>query len=79
MNDSSLPALFAGLGIFGIIIAVIAAIFWLWMLIDCIQNPRLDGTMKIVWLLVIFFLNALGAIIYFFVGRAGGGGKTISS
>jgi hypothetical protein len=39
------------------------------MLIDCLQNPRIQGTEKLVWVLVIFFLHLLGAIIYFAIGR----------
>ncbi len=50
-------------------IIIIASIFWIWMLIDCLMNPRINGTEKIVWVLVILFLHILGAIIYFAVGR----------
>jgi hypothetical protein len=60
-----------GLGMFAIVLAILAGIFWLWMLIDCLVNPRLIGVEKIVWLLVVFFLPVLGSIIYFFVGRMG--------
>jgi uncharacterized RDD family membrane protein YckC len=59
----------AGVGIIGIILAILASIFWVWMLIDCLQNPRLQGVDKLVWVLVIFFLHLLGALIYFFVGK----------
>ena len=44
-------------------------IFWIWMLVDCARNPRLRGGAKVGWLLVVFFLNWLGALIYFFAGR----------
>ena len=44
--------------------------FWLWMVIDCVQNPKLQGTEKIVWVMVIIFLNWLGALVYYFVGRS---------
>jgi uncharacterized membrane protein YczE len=44
--------------------------FWLWMLVDCLKNQALQGTEKIVWVLVIIFLHALGALVYFFVGRS---------
>ena len=43
--------------------------FWVWMLVDCIKNTRLSDTEKIVWVLVIIFLHALGALIYFLAGR----------
>jgi hypothetical protein len=45
-------------------------VFWIWMLIDAIQNPRLSGTEKVVWVLVVIFLHFLGALIYFFAGRS---------
>jgi hypothetical protein len=57
--------------IFGLF-ALLVFIFWLWMLIDCIKNNRLDSTQKIIWVLVIVFLNGLGALIYFFAGRGKG-------
>ncbi|HEV7866566.1 MAG TPA: PLD nuclease N-terminal domain-containing protein [Chthoniobacteraceae bacterium] len=76
MNESNLPGFLAGLGIVGLIIALLTSLFWLWMLIDCVANNRLDGTQKIIWLLVIFFLHIVGAIVYFFAGR--GGNKTLA-
>ena len=44
-------------------------VFWIWMLIHAITNKGLTDTEKIVWVLVVLFLHALGALIYFFVGR----------
>ncbi len=52
-----------------VILYLLAFIFWIWMLIDCLQNQRLQGTEKIVWVLVIIFVPTIGAIIYFFAGR----------
>lgn len=69
MNESHLPAFLAGLGVFGLILAVLTSLFRIRMLIDCATNARLEGTPKIVWLLVILFLHVLGAVIYFAVGR----------
>ncbi len=63
---------FLGLGLVGGLIGIIASIFWLWMLIDAILNPRLRGAEKIVWVLVVLLLHVLGAIIYFFIGRGSG-------
>lgn len=51
------------------LVVVVLFAFWIWMLVDCLMNPRVQGTEKIVWVLVIIFLNWLGALIYFFVGR----------
>ena len=55
----------------GIMLAgLLAFVFWIWMLINAIQNPGLGSTEKIVWVLVILFLHFLGALIYYFVGRS---------
>jgi hypothetical protein len=63
----------AGLGIlawlFFAVVAVVVFVFWLMMLISAIQNPRLSGTEKVIWVLVIVFLHFLGALIYFFLGK----------
>ncbi len=56
-------------GLLVLVFALLVFVFWLWMLIDAIKNPRLDGTMKIVWVLVIILFHGLGALIYFFAGR----------
>ena len=52
------------------IIGLISFVFWIWMLIDAIQNPTLVGNQRIVWVLVIIFLPCIGALIYYFVGRS---------
>ena len=51
-------------------VGLLCFLFWLWMLIDAIQNPRLETGQKVVWVLVIIFLPFLGALLYFFVGRS---------
>jgi hypothetical protein len=51
------------------LIGLVAFIFWIWMLIDCLSSSRPTGE-KVLWFLVIFFLNLLGALIYYFLGRA---------
>ena len=54
--------------IFGII-AVAASVFWIWMLIDAIQNKGLTDGEKIGWVLAIVFLHIIGALLYFFIGH----------
>ena len=54
------------------LLAALATIFWIWMLIHAITNKGLRDVEKIIWVLVIFFLHFLGALIYFFVGRPRG-------
>ncbi len=60
---------FGGFAAIAFLLAIVTTVFWIWMLIDCLMNPRLQGTEKLVWVLVILFLHVLGAIIYFVVGR----------
>ena len=50
-------------------IGVASFVFWIWMLIHAVTNKGLGDGEKIAWVLVIFFLHALGALIYFFIGR----------
>jgi len=50
------------------VLALLASIFWLWMLIDALMNEPTTND-KILWFLVIFFLHLLGALIYYFVRR----------
>jgi hypothetical protein len=54
-----------------ILLAAAALVVWIWALVDALQNPSLDSTMRIVWVLVILLANVLGAIIYLLVGRTG--------
>jgi hypothetical protein len=56
-------------GLFHLILFIAVFVFWIWMLIDCLQNPRLQGTDKLAWVLVVLFLHVLGAAIYYFIGR----------
>jgi hypothetical protein len=51
-----------GLGFVGILLVAVASIFWIFALIDCLQNPRLHGVEKLVWVLVILFTHLLDAI-----------------
>lgn len=43
----------------------LGTLFWLWMLFDCVRNEPDRG----VWLIIIIFLHALGAALYFFVRK----------
>ncbi len=70
---SIMMALFGGgLIVSGVggIISLICAIFWLWMLFHAITNPGLSGNERLLWVLVVFFLPCLGAILYFFLVKS---------
>jgi hypothetical protein len=58
--------------VFVILLGLAAFAFWIWMIVDCATNTSIDGTEKVVWLLVIVFTHFIGALIYFFVRRARG-------
>ena len=65
---------FVAFGIFWLLMVVLAIAsmaIWIWALIDAIQNPALDGTMRLVWILVIVFTHFLGAILYLAIARSG--------
>jgi hypothetical protein len=67
LAQNNAAPVFGGIAIVFFLLAIVASIFWLWMLIDAIMNEH--GTDKILWFLVIFFLHLLGALIYFIVRR----------
>ena len=51
------------------IIGLLAFVFWIWMIIDAIQNKGLTDGEKIAWVLVVVFLHCLGALLYFLIGH----------
>ncbi len=51
------------------IFSLISLAFWIWMLIDCITKDTDQGNNRLIWVLVIVFTGAIGALIYFFVRR----------
>ena len=53
------------------LLSLLVFIFWIWMLVDAIRNPRLVGNQRVIWVLVIIFLPCLGSLIYYFAGRSG--------
>ena len=72
-NAGDAGGLFTGIAIlwiFMFVIAIAALVVWIWALVDAIQNPALDSTMRLVWILVIVFTQFIGAIIYLAVGRS---------
>ncbi len=50
-------------------IAIFAAIFWAWVLIDCVTKESSEGNDRIAWLLVILFAPLIGALAYYFIRR----------
>ena len=72
-NAGDAGSLFVGIGIVGILMSILgiaALVVWIWALVDAIQNPALDSTTRIVWVLVIVFTQIIGAILYLAIGRS---------
>jgi hypothetical protein len=61
-----LPAFF---GVFMFLLGALVFVFWIWMLVDAIQNQGLREGEKIGWVLAIVFLHFIGSTLYFFFGR----------
>lgn len=58
------------LGIIGgflVIFCIAVFLFWLWMLIDCAKRDFPKPNDKVVWILVIIFIQIVGASIYYFM------------
>jgi len=50
------------------IVAIIAVIFWLWMLIDALSRKNYDTeNEKLLWCIIILLGNWIGGILYFFL------------
>ena len=54
---------------FQVVFMLGVGVMWIWALVDCLRNPRLRNVEKLTWVLVILFLNFIGAGFYFAIGR----------
>ncbi len=45
-------------------VILLSVVLWIYALVSALRNERLDSTMKLVWALVIIFVNGLGALLY---------------
>jgi phage shock protein C len=43
-------------------------VVWIWALVDCLKSKK-ETTDKLVWVIVIIFLNVIGALLYFFLNE----------
>ncbi|HMD89090.1 MAG TPA: PLD nuclease N-terminal domain-containing protein [Anaerolineaceae bacterium] len=44
-------------------------IFTIWTMVDCIKNEPNSGNDKIIWVLIILFLNFIGSFLYILIRR----------
>jgi hypothetical protein len=51
------------------LVGVVATLFWIWMLIDCVTKENNEGNNRLIWVLIIIFAHWIGALIYLIVRR----------
>ena len=47
-------------------VSIALLVFWVMMIGDCAKRKNLSDNERVVWILVLVFLQALGALIYYF-------------
>lgn len=52
-----------------LVIGVGGTAFWIWALLDCIQNEPADGDQRTIWVVVIALTHVVGALLYVLVRR----------
>ncbi|MGV3762028.1 PLDc N-terminal domain-containing protein [Parapedobacter sp.] len=68
--------LFLNLGTHELILlgsVLLGAALYIYCLIDCIRNNRLQGNSKLLWLIIILIAPFIGSLIYLAIGRKGNG------
>ena len=48
-------------------VAVLALVFWIFMIVDIVKREFSDSDDKVLWMLVVILAGVIGAIIYFFM------------
>lgn len=59
----------SNMGMLSMVLMIGSFIFWAWALIDILKSDFKDSINKLIWLLVVFFLYVLGALLYIIIGR----------
>lgn len=57
------------MGTLGMLMMIASFIFWGWALVEVLKSDFKNDTNKLIWLLFVFFLYFVGALLYFFIGR----------
>lgn len=68
MNQLNTLMFLGGLGIGELIATLVVFILPLMALIDVLKS-KFEQNNKLIWLLVILFLNIIGTLLYLFIGR----------
>jgi phage shock protein C len=59
-----------------LIFGIITLGIWIWAIIDCIKSKK-ETNEKILWIIILFLFNIIGAIIYFLMKEHKGKGKRL--
>lgn len=51
-----------------ILLALLGSLFFIWMLVDCVNNEPTAGNSKLIWTLIIV-LVPFGSLLYFFIRK----------
>jgi hypothetical protein len=54
-----------------VVVAAVVAILWLGTLVDLLRRTDIDPVTRLTWVIVVLFLNLIGAIIYVIWGPQG--------
>jgi len=55
--------------VFVLLFIIVLFIFWIWAMIDCLRS-NLSGIHKLLWLVIIFLFNFIGALLYFIFAKS---------
>ncbi len=53
--------------LFIVALSIASIVFWIIMLVDCVQRNFKKSDERIIWILVIVLAGAIGALVYYFV------------
>lgn len=65
-RDDLSPGEIVGI-VIGLAFVIAWGLFWLWMLINLLKRKGMDSTTKLIWLIVLVFINVIGVILYYFM------------
>jgi len=71
MGLTALALIFLWVIIFVFLLVILLFIFWIWAIIDCLTS-RLTTAEKLFWIIIILFLNIIGALLYFIFSKSRG-------
>ena len=50
-----------------LVLALVILLFWIWIIVDCAKRKFKNDLEKIIWILIIIFMNWIGALAYLIV------------